>query len=66
MAIEVQVKNYAGTQETKTVTLDQTASEYCKGLRSAGYKGIISKVEEALEAGLTVVIDQFLIEIKQV
>ena len=66
MAIQVEVKNYAGTKETKTVVVNKTAGQYCQDLRSAGYTGLITKLEEALEAGLKVEIDQFLIEVKQI
>lgn len=66
MAIQVQVKNYAGTKETKTVVVEKTAGQYCQDLRSAGYIGLITKLEEALEAGFSVEIDQFMIEVKQI
>lgn len=66
MGIQVQVKNYAGTKETKTVIVEKTAGQYCQDLRSAGYTGLITKVEEGLEAGFSIIIDQFDIEIKQV
>lgn len=66
MAIRVQVKNYADTKETKTVVVEKTAGQYCQDLRSAGYSGLVTTLEEALEAGFTVVIDQFMIEVKQI
>lgn len=66
MAIQVQVKNYAGTKETKTVIVSTTAGQYCQDLRSAGYIGLITKLEEDLEAGFSVEIDQFMIEVKQI
>ncbi|MNL76154.1 hypothetical protein D3C87_2020750 [compost metagenome] len=66
MAIQVEVKNYAGTKETKTVIVNKTAGQYCQDLRSAGYTGLITKLEEALEAGFKVEIDQFMIEVKQI
>lgn len=66
MAIQVLVKNYAGQGFEKTIVVEKSAGEYCKDLRDAGYEGIITRLEEGLEAGFTMVIDQFQIEIKQV
>ncbi len=66
MAIQVQVKNYGGTKETRTVIVFKTAGQYCQDLHSAGYIGLITKLEEGLEAGFSVEIDQFMIEVKQI